>query len=196
MLTPVIRDGLERYGIGPRIRALRLAKGLGLVELGRHSGLSPALLSKIERAKIFPPLPTLLRISMVFGVGLEHFFSDDRRRLGAGIVRAGERKRLPERFGGGGPVYRFESLDFRSVERRFNSFLAWFEPAARSGKVREHHHVGAEFIHVLEGTLGLRVLGEEHVLQAGDAVYFDGSVSHGYRRIGRAPCRALVVTSP
>lgn len=196
MLTPVLREGLARYGIGPRIRALRLARGLGLVELGRHSGLSPALLSKIERGKLFPPLPTLLRISMVFGVGLEHFFSDDKRRRSVGVVRADERKRLPERLGGSAPVYHFESLDFRSVERRFNSFLAWFEPAPASGRPREHDHVGAEFIHVLEGTLGLSVLGEERVLEAGDSVYFDGSAPHGYRRIGRAPCRALVVTSP
>jgi hypothetical protein len=32
------------------------------------------MLSKIERGQLFPTLPTLLRIAMVFGVGLEHFF--------------------------------------------------------------------------------------------------------------------------
>ena len=48
-------------------------KKLGLAQLGEHTGLSPALLSKIERGNLFPTLPTLLRIAMVFGVGLEHF---------------------------------------------------------------------------------------------------------------------------
>ena len=47
MLSDTIRDGLENYRIGERIRAMRLEKKLGLVELGQHTGLSPALLSKI-----------------------------------------------------------------------------------------------------------------------------------------------------
>ncbi len=43
---------------------------MGLVELGKHTALSAAMLSKLERGKLFPRLPTLLRIAMVFGVGL------------------------------------------------------------------------------------------------------------------------------
>jgi transcriptional regulator with XRE-family HTH domain len=48
---------------------------MGLVELGRHTGLSPAMLSKIERGQLFLTLPTLLRIALVFSVGLDFFFS-------------------------------------------------------------------------------------------------------------------------
>jgi len=43
---------LFRYEIGGKLKALRLKKKLGLVDLGRHSGLSPALLSKLERGKM------------------------------------------------------------------------------------------------------------------------------------------------
>ena len=49
MLSPTLTDGLERYEIGPKLRALRLKKKIGLVQLGKHTGLSSALLSKIER---------------------------------------------------------------------------------------------------------------------------------------------------
>ena len=59
---------------------LRLRKKMGLVELGRHSGLSAAMLSKIERGRLVPTLPTLLRIALVFSVGLDHFFGDPARR--------------------------------------------------------------------------------------------------------------------
>ena len=59
--------GLERYRIGAKVHALRLKKKLGLVQLGEHTGLSPAMLSKIERGQLFPTLPTLLRIALVFG---------------------------------------------------------------------------------------------------------------------------------
>ena len=67
-ITDTISQGLERYSIGEKLRTLRLRKSMGLVELGKHTGLSAALLSKLERGKLFPTLPTLLRIAMVFGV--------------------------------------------------------------------------------------------------------------------------------
>ena len=85
MLSPTLREGLKSYAIGPKIRAIRLKKKMGLVELGRHTGLSPAMLSKVERGQLFPTLPTLLRIALVFSVGLEYFFAAARVRLSTAI---------------------------------------------------------------------------------------------------------------
>ncbi len=66
-MTDTIAEGLGRYSIGEKLRSMRLRKSMGLVELGKHTGLSAALLSKLERGKLFPTLPTLLRIALVFG---------------------------------------------------------------------------------------------------------------------------------
>ena len=96
-MTDTISEGLGRYSIGEKLRSMRLRKSMGLVELGKHTGLSAALLSKLERGKLFPTLPTLLRIAMVFGVGLDYFFSDERKRRVVGVVRRDERVRLPDR---------------------------------------------------------------------------------------------------
>ena len=54
MVTKAIDDGLRPYSIGEKLRSLRLRKSMGLVELGRHTGLSAALLSKLERGKLYP----------------------------------------------------------------------------------------------------------------------------------------------
>jgi len=62
MLSETLATGLERYKIGPKIRALRLKKKLGLVQLGEHTSLSPGMLSKIERGALFPTLPTKIQI--------------------------------------------------------------------------------------------------------------------------------------
>jgi len=67
-ITDTISEGLGRYSIGEKLRSMRQRKSMGLAELGRHTGLSAGLLSKPERGKLFPTLPTLLRIAMVFGV--------------------------------------------------------------------------------------------------------------------------------
>src|SRR6185312_8185642 len=97
MLSATLQEGLEDYAIGEKIRALRLKKKMGLVELGQHSGLSPALLSKIERGRLFPTLPTLLRIALVFSVGLEFFFTGAHDKPLVAIVRRAERIQLPDR---------------------------------------------------------------------------------------------------
>ena len=92
-------------------------------------------------------------------------------------------------------MYIFESLDFPVTERRFNAYYAEFR-SVRVDDVRLHEHDGDELIFVLEGTLGLYVRDQETVLKDGDSVYFNASLTHGYRRIGRKTCRALVVTMP
>lgn len=195
MLSATLQDGLSEYGIGDKIRALRLKKKMGLVELGSHTGLSPALLSKIERGRMFPTLPTLLRVALVFSVGLDYFFAGARERPLVAIVRRKDRVALPDRPGAHDAAYRFESLDFTATERRFNTYLAEFFPVTPDG-LRPHHHPGVEFVHVLRGTLVLAIAGDEHRLATGDSIYFDANVVHAYRRDGSRACRALVVTAP
>ncbi len=194
MLSETLTNELQRYAIGPRIRTLRLKKKLGLVQLGAHTGLSPAMLSKIERGQLFPTLPTLVRIAMVFGVGLDHFFAPEKDRPLIAVVRKGERIRLPVPAGDGPPAWFFESLDYPAADRRMESYYAEFPADAPPSE--PHRHGSAEFIYVLSGRLSVDVDGEENVLHAGDAMYFDSSVPHSYRREGAVACKALVVTAP
>lgn len=193
MLSATLAKGLSDYAIGEKLRALRLKKKIGLVELGRHTGLSAAMLSKVERGKLFPTLPTLLRIALVFSVGLEYFFSDDQKRHIVAIVRRNERKRFPERPDGRDISFYFESLDFAAVERKLNAYYAEFQ-LLQPGKARPHHHAGAEFLSVLRGKLEMRIGTEDHVLGSGDSIYFDSSLPHSYRRGSHKPCSAIVVT--
>ncbi|HEY1730745.1 MAG TPA: XRE family transcriptional regulator [Terriglobales bacterium] len=194
MLTQTIIDGLEPYRVGEKIRTLRLRKSMGLVELGRHTGLSPAMLSKLERGKLFPTLPTLLRIALVFGVGLEHFFTDERKRHVVSIVRKKERLRFPESPGGGPVAYHFESLDFKTTERKLNAFYAEFEDVPPE-KVRQHQHPGIELLYLISGRLEMTIGSDSYQLAAGDAIYFDASVRHSYCRLSKTPCTGVVVTA-
>lgn len=195
MLSQTLREGLKTYAVGPKIRAIRLKKKMGLVELGRHTGLSPAMLSKIERGQLFPTLPTLLRIALVFSVGLDYFFSGNREKPTVGIVRRTDRLRFPEKASARDNAYEFESLDYSAVERRLNAYYVEFLPIGAE-KLRLHHHEGGEFIYVLSGQLMVQVGGEEHTLEARDSMYFDSGTPHGYRRTGARTCAAIVVTSP
>jgi quercetin dioxygenase-like cupin family protein len=166
---------------------------MGLTELSKHTGLSPALLSKLERDLMHPTLPTLLRISMVFSVGLEHFFNPDPKPV-LEVIRRKERLRFPDTPGASSANYHFESLDFRVENRKLNAFYAEFEDVQPSD-VRRHQHPGVEFLYLFSGKLALNIGEEEIELGEGDSTYFDCSVLHGYRRIGSKRAAALVVTT-
>jgi transcriptional regulator with XRE-family HTH domain len=195
MLSTTLQEGLSEYAIGTKIRALRLKKKMGLVELGQHTGLSPALLSKIERGRLFPTLPTLLRVALVFSVGLEYFFAGSRDEPLIAVVRKRDRVRLPDRPGARDVAYRFESLDYPAGERRFNTYLAEFLPIPPD-KLQPHDHPGVEFIYTLQGSLAVHINGLDQVLGTGDSMYFDATLPHAYRRTGGRVCTAIVVTSP
>lgn len=194
MINETITHGLKPYQIGEKIRGLRLRKKLGLVELGKHTGLSAALLSKLERGKLFPTLPTLLRIAMVFGVGLEFFFTDEHKKHFVGVVRKAERQKFPERPGSRENSYFFESLDFVATERNLNAFYAEFQPIGPEN-LKIHQHNGVEFLFLIQGKLEIKIGTELHTLDEGDAIYFDSSVPHTYRRTSKKECTAIVVTA-
>jgi mannose-6-phosphate isomerase-like protein (cupin superfamily) len=48
---------------------------------------------------------------------------------------------------------------------------------------------------VLKGKLALKMGTEQQFLEAGDSLYFDSQLPHGYSRAGTKPCSAVVVTA-
>lgn len=194
MLSETLTDGLNRYKIGQKIRNLRLDKKLALTELGAHTGLSTAMLSKIERGQLFPTLPTLLRIALVFGIGLDHFFVERPTKRLVSVVRKDERIKLPDQVKEFPPSYLFESLDFAVTDRKMEAFLATFPAQSKRSKL--HHHDGVEFIYVVSGQIIIEIDGEDYSLGEGDSIYFDSGAPHSYRREGRAVSTALVVIVP
>jgi transcriptional regulator with XRE-family HTH domain len=194
MVAQHLKKELDRYHFGDKLRQLRLRRKMGLVELSKHTGLSPALLSKLEHGKLYPTLPTLSRIALVFSVGLEHFFADERQKHLFALARKKERLKFPEAPGLKDAAFQFESLDYPATDRKFNSYLADFRNIPAE-KMRVHQHAGVEFIYVLKGKLALKIGQDTEFLEAGDSLYFDAQLPHGYSRAGATPCSALVVTA-
>jgi transcriptional regulator with XRE-family HTH domain len=153
------------------------------------------MLSKLERGKLFPTLPMLLRIAMVFSVGLDYFFTDERKRHVVAIARKKKRVRFPERPGNSDVTHHFESLDFNATERKLSAFFAEFEPV-RLENMRNAPAFRVEFLYLIRGKIDLIIGSDVHTLDAGDAIYFDSSVRHGYRRASMQPSTAVVVTAP
>jgi len=178
--------------IGERIKRLRLKRSMGLVELGRHTGLSASFLSQLETGRVVPTLRNLARIAMVFSKDLSYFFECDPAAVFR-IHRRKERVRLPQ-TGVEKPTYFFESLGYMVPDRYMDPYFAEFMPLEENQEPAAHMHAGFEFLYLLEGELEVRH-GEQHcVLGPGDAAYFDSSTRHSYQCAGSKPAQAMIVT--
>ena len=175
--------------IGERIKHLRLKKSMGLVELGRHTGLSASFLSQLETGRVVPTLRNLARIAMVFSKDLNYFFEPEPRTLFK-IHRCKDRIRLPQ-SGVQDPAYFFESLGYLVPDRQLDPYFAEFLPAKPA---RSHQHFGCEFLFMLSGTLTIQHGNEIHHVEQGDAMYFDAATTHSYTCPGPESATAIIVT--
>src|SRR6201996_5075254 len=180
--TTVVQDSLRPYAIADKLRTLRLRRSMGLAQLSEHTGFSPAMLSRLENGRLVPTLPTLTRIALVFGVGLDYFFTDPRKRHVVAISRRDERKVFPSDPKSASTSWSFESLDFRANERKLNGFLAHFHSLPEQ-ELTPHFHPGVELLYLIEGELEMTIGVEKFQLFAGDSVYFDSMQKHAYRSL-------------
>lgn len=183
---------IEEKRIGERIKYLRLKKGMGLVELGRHTGLSASFLSQLETGRVVPTLRNLARIAMVFSKDLSYFFEPEPQTM-LRIHRAKDRVRTPQ-TGAEDPDYFFESLGYLVPDRGLNPYFAEFLPAKEGREARAHQHAGCEFLYVLSGEMDVRHGEVTYHLDSGDAVYFDATTTHTYLCSGEEPAHAVIVT--
>ena len=178
--------------IGERIKRLRLKKSMGLVEMGKHTGLSASFLSQLETGRVVPTLRNLARIAMVFSKDLSYFFDPEPHTLFR-VHRKTERVRLPQ-TGVNDPTYFFESLGYLVPDRTLDPYLAEFIPVKKNAEVRSHVHAGFEFLYVLSGEMDIRHGTQTYTLQPGDSVYFDASTPHSYRCSGAEKSTVIIVT--
>ncbi len=178
--------------IGERIKHLRLKKSMGLVELGRHTGLSASFLSQLETGRVVPTLRNLARIAMVFSKDLSYFFDPEPQTLFR-VHRRNERVRLPQ-TGADDPTYFFESLGYHVPDRQLDPYFAEFLPPKEGRVPRAHQHTGCEFLYLLSGTLDVRHGEATHRIEAGDAIYFDANTIHSYVCTSKIAATAVIVT--
>jgi transcriptional regulator with XRE-family HTH domain len=194
--TQVDPETAERFiaekRIGERIKRLRLKKSMGLVELGKHTGLSASFLSQLETGRVVPTLRNLSRIAMVFSKDLSYFFETAPNALFR-IHRRSERVRLPQ-TGVSDPTYYFESLGYMVPDRHMDPYFAEFIPLTKEIEPKAHMHPGFEFLYLLDGDLEIHHGDQSCTLEAGDAIYFDANTPHSYHCASRKPATAIIVT--
>ena len=179
-----------RATIGRRLREYRLDLDWTMTQLAGRSGVSKAMLSKIENAQTTPALTTLSRIAEAMAVPVTAFFrglDDEQDML---YVKAGQGLDIQHRGSGVGRSY--QSLGrMRFPHDRLEPTLVTID---RDGEVFPlYQHGGSELIYVVSGRLEY-CYGRRHVLLGpGDSLQLLGEVLHGPGRLIELPIRMLSV---
>jgi transcriptional regulator with XRE-family HTH domain len=190
---------LEPYCLGMKLRALRTQKRLTLARLAAETGLSTALLSKLETDRMVPTLPTLATISRVYGVGMSYFFNEPSRHTLSitrkahlnGQERGMDQARItPLNAVGEGTL-----LAAFGVRRSGPQILAQMIelPAGGAASASDCFHVTSGLMYVLEGKLQLISGGLQELLEAGDCAYVESDMAMAWSAAGKHRCRVLAV---
>lgn len=174
--------------IGERLRTLRQERGLGIRELARRVGVTPSLLSQMERSSVNPSVVTLFRLADCLNTTTDYFFGNgrapqDSRRP---VVHRADRARIE--LEGGIAWERLTPTD----EHDFEFMETVYPPGATSAPDMQRHP-GRDYGVLLEGTLDIEVGFATYRLQPGDSIAFDASLPHRLSNPGSVPARTVWV---
>jgi transcriptional regulator with XRE-family HTH domain len=198
---PEPADAADQRRLGARLHALRDDRRWSLTELAEASGVSRAMINRVERGVSSPTATILGRLSGAFGLtvsqlldGSHETHAHDEPEPGSpddatGVQRAATADHWTDPETG----YRrrpLASADFPVdvTEVRLPAGAAVTYPAAAYAFVRH-------CIWVVDGELQLVVGGEPVVLAAGDRIELGDPAEVTYRNDGETACRYVVVVA-
>jgi DNA-binding transcriptional MerR regulator len=183
---PPKRPKATDVAVGPRLRELRLQKGMTLGQAGKASGLSPSFLSSLERDQTGAAPATLYRLVRSYGSTLAKLV----RREQAGLAqqtRPGDRRAFVTHG------FRQEQLiDGKTI---MDASVCSLEPHEGSGG--SYSHEGEELVYVLEGTLRISLgTGEVYDVHAGESLFYPSILEHEWLNPGDGTTRLVWVVTP
>ena len=202
-------DSKAAPALGPKLRAIRLRRGLGLRELARRLDVSPSSISKIETGKNQPSVRTLYAFASELRVTIDEVLDLEQptRRESSGDVRAAEPKPGVTAYGlalqraEGTQAIRLESgVQWKRLMHWSDEDLEFIETTYEPGDASSCsdnlvRHNGHEFVHVLSGELRVVVGVEDFVLRPGDSLAFPSPTPHRLSNDGDETARAIWVVS-
>jgi transcriptional regulator with XRE-family HTH domain len=175
--------------IGPRLKNYRLQRGYSLQDLSERSGVSPSMLSKIERGEKNPTIQLLCNIVEALEITLSQLIDEPVQP--EVILTKGENRLILK-----DESYGFErhllSPTFPSKGIEFVMFL--LPKGTRTGTFPPHQKEVREYIYVDTGHLQV-VLGgsKRYDLDPGDTLYYEANTEHECINVGQGVCRYFLV---
>ncbi|WAL63204.1 XRE family transcriptional regulator [Amycolatopsis cynarae] len=178
--------------IAQRVREFRLAKGVSMTELARRTGMSKAMLSKIENAQTSCSLSTLSRLAETLDVPVTALFRGVDAEREAVFTPAGRGSQIVRRGSDVGHLYQLLGA-LHGEHKRIEPLLVTLTEASEVFPLFQHP--GTEFLYVLEGVMVYGHGRARYEMRPGDSLVFDGEGPHGPVELLELPIRFLTVTA-
>lgn len=185
--------------VGEKIKSLRETKEISIAELAERTGLAEEQINRIENNVDIPSLAPLIKIARALGVRLGTFL-DDQDEMGAVVYHKDEEMKETISFSNNAmdtrTHMRYLSLAKSKSDRHMEPFIVDIE-ATNDTEYSLSSHEGEEFIYVMEGVIEVSHGKKNHIIKAGDTIYYDSIVPHhvhGYN--GQAAKILAVVYTP
>lgn len=184
-------ETVSAASLGSRVRALRRQRRLTLDELAARSGVSRAMLSKIERGENNPTLVVAVKVALGLSVTTSELIGVVERRE---VVKVPRARRMVFKD----PATGFErQVLFPTFEGSGMEFVRHvLPPRVAAGDMPAHRRGSEKYLVVEQGRLRVLIAGEEQLLDEGDALYFECDVPHRFENAGDTTCSYyLLITS-
>ncbi len=165
------------HQIGPKIRELRKQKDIRLLDLAESSGMSTAMMSKIENGRIIPTIPKLFNIINVLQIAPDEFFAginSEQVFKGYIVMRRKDYKHYVKEESAEGFVY--ESIIERTIES--NAFQISFVTLKPDNSRPKVTTAAYEYLYIISGEIEYHIGEEKLMLYSGDSFFFDGTIPH------------------
>ncbi len=162
--------------IGIAVKNGRTNTGMTLSELSQKSGVSTAMISKIERGQVSGSIGTLNALAEAMGVPIINFFAETIEHREVCYVRAGEGIAVERSGSTYGHAYTMLGK-VSSGRIEFETFLITLEKTAAGEPL--FHHNGVEFIRMEKGSMTYRYGDRTFLLRPGDSLTFETEAPHG-----------------
>jgi transcriptional regulator with XRE-family HTH domain len=171
--------------LGAKCRAFRRDRHLTLQTIAERTGLSPSMISMVERGRTSPSIGTLVAISSALGVRVSDLFDGHETTMNP-VNRIQDQDSVATATG----VHHRTAVvaGLEGVGMNVNTYEVGAESAPE-----QLHHAGHECAVVLEGTLQIELENESYVLQPGDSITYDSSTPHRITNNGEIPAKAVWV---
>src|SRR5213594_3831348 len=179
---PRLSSGLDMVGLGARLRMERLRRQLSLHQLEARTGVSRSILSEVERGSKVPTVLVLDRIATGLDTSLARLFGDERAARVV-VLRSGDHDTAHDPSGW---ERRILSPVLPGVE--FELMRTTIPAGVDAGEFAAHAPGSREYLAMERGRLRLTLDGVEHVLRAGDSIYYTGDCRHAFANAGAEPC--------
>lgn len=168
--------------VGRALKELRDFNAFTARDLAARSGVSAAMISRIENGQVSPSLSTLQALARALDVPVVSLFRETATST-ADITHVKRGKGLKSMRLAGPHEHEFTALGFhRRPNLRFESILVRLErrPDIRPPIYTGH---GCLFLYILEGEAIYQYGGRDIRLEAGDSLSFDAEVGHGFKEV-------------